>query len=118
MGYETYMIMGHAMNAVSMLASLVIAATAAVVAVMLTMRKHGAAGGWILALAAMGGLGIDLVVLVLGFLFPPGAGGMGIMWAYLALRVFNLVFLAACAVGFLLMKPPAATAAGAEVAHG
>ena len=118
MDYETQMILHTAMNAISMLASLVLAMAALIVAIMLTMRKQGVIGGWILALAAGGTWVVDLAFLVSGFAFSEGRGGMGVLWLYVALRVVNLVLLCAIALAFFLMKPAAAATAGTEVAHG
>jgi hypothetical protein len=98
-------------NTVSMLATFTVACTAAVVAVVLTVRRQAVAAAWLLVVGWGGAWLVDV-----GFM---GAGLLTarldvsyVHWIYLALRLVSLLFglIAATALG--LMKPsPAPEAA-------
>ena len=119
MDYDTYRILDMATSVIGVLASLVLALAAIVVAVMVTARKAGAVPGWILAASASGSLLLDVVSFVLGIVLARSYGaGAWISWAFVLVRLANLVLLLAMGAAILVFRPGASAEAAKEVSHG
>ncbi|MBW2260542.1 MAG: hypothetical protein JRG91_01110 [Deltaproteobacteria bacterium] len=101
---------------VSMLATLLVACTAFVVAIVLSVRRQSIVGAWLLAVGWAGAWLVDVGYLGASFLSGRLEGPV-ILWVYLGLRLVTLLFGLLTAVALALMRPPRRAPDG-EAAHG
>ena len=96
-------------NTVSMLATFTVACSAAIVAIVLTVRRQAVAAAWLLAVGWGGAWLVDVgfmgAGLLTGELDVPYVHGI-----YLSLRFVSLLFGLIAAVGLGLMRPEASRA--------
>jgi len=97
---------------VSMLATFTVACTAAVVAIVLTLRRQAVAAAWLLVVGWGGAWLVDVGFMGASFL-TPHVGVTAVHWLYLALRFVSLLFglISAVALGLMRPSPPAPEAA-------
>jgi hypothetical protein len=91
-------------NTVSMLGTFTVACTAAVVAIVLSMRRQSVAAAWLLVVGWGGAWLVDVGFMGAGFL----TGKLDMPYVhgvYLALRFVSLLFGLIAAVGLGLMRP-------------
>ena len=93
------------MGGMSMAATLVVAATALVVAVVLSIRRRSMAAAWILVVAWGGSLLVDIGYMITPILLTDRLGYMVVRWSFVGLGVVNLFFGLLACVAFALFRP-------------
>ena len=104
------------LSVVSMLATFLVACTAFVVAIVLSMRRQSIVGAWLLVAGWAGAWFVDLGYLGASFLSGRLEGPV-MLWVYLGLRLVTLLFGLLTAVALALMRTPRRAPDG-EASHG
>lgn len=105
MDHATLDIAYKVMSGLGMLATLVVAATALVVAVVLSIRRQCVAAAWILVVGWAGGWLVDVGYLLVGILVTGRFGYVTVQWIFLGLGLVNLFFGVVACVALALFRP-------------
>jgi hypothetical protein len=103
--FEQLEIAYQVMTGVGMLATLVVAVTALVVAVVLSVRKESIVAGWLLAVAWGAAVLLDVVSMLVPLLLGDALGFEMVRWSYVFVGTVNLLFGMLMALAFGLFRP-------------
>ena len=93
------------MTGAGMAATLVVAVTALIVAVVLSVRRESMVAGWILAVAWGGAVLLDVVSMLVPILLMETLGYEAVRWSFVLVAAVNLSLGMLMALAFGLFRP-------------